>query len=242
MSEEENEVRRIDPATGLPEEFDDDLEIQSLGDGSGDETRSQPDLDDDWTDPGTADARTTAVQRAPDSQPATLLQCKIDRMHLIAKSYGIPNYKRLNKAPLYEAIYAAMSADTDCDSCNGQCHPESHVFPGVTVKSPIRTRGKAKAATPSSTGTAGQSTLNSGNSVHDVLLGNNESNFVPDQETPSAPDVNLREQILAGVASASSTNTEVFLTEEDMATAREAVKQQSAALAATLKENGQKLP
>ena len=172
-----DDVRRVDPATGLPIEYDDDLDNSSS---SSDEQLSE--LDDDLVDTSFLDARS---ERAPDTQPATLIRCNVDRMYLIAKQYGIANFKRMKKAALYNVIFSAMSANTDCDSCNEQCDPSTHVFLGVTVKSPIRTRGKAKTALPSSTGTSGtQPGLNSGSSLHDVLLGNQESNFVPDQDVP----------------------------------------------------------
>ena len=54
MSDLGDEVRRIDPNTGLLAEFEDILETHSSGEGSGDEIGSQPDLDDDYPDNSTA--------------------------------------------------------------------------------------------------------------------------------------------------------------------------------------------
>ena len=141
-------------------EYDDDLDNRSS---SGDEQLSEPELDDDLVDTNVQDVRS---ERAPDTQPATLIRCKVNRMYIIAKQFGIANFKRMKKAALYaDVIFYAMSANTHCDTCNGQCDPSTHVLPGVTVKSPIRTRGKAKTALPSSAGTSGtQPGLKSGSS------------------------------------------------------------------------------
>ena len=233
--------RRVDPITGLPTEFDDEFDNQSV---DSDELVSEPGHVGDLTDYNVQDVPS---ERAPDSQPATLIRCKVERMHIIAKQLGIANYKRLNKAPLYNAIYTAMTENTNCETCNGPCDPSSHVFPGIVDKSPVRTRGKSKSSLPPAVNgpppPAGSSCtqpgLNSGSSVHDVLLGNTESNFVPDLESPPTPDVVLRDAIREGVAaSGSSTTTDSsLLTEDDMAAAREAVKQRTAALTSTMNDN-----
>ena len=72
-----------------------------------------------------------------------------------------------------------------------------------------------------------------------MLLGNHESNFVPNQDVPPTPEVVLRDAIRQGVAASwtSSTPDSSFLTEDDMAAALEAVKQKTAALAATINDN-----
>ena len=134
--------RRVDPITGLPTEFDDEFDNQSV---DSDELVSEPGHVGDLTD---FNVQEVPSERAPDSQPATLIRCKVERMHIIAKQLGIANYKRLNKAPLYNAIYTAMTEKTNCETCNGPCDPSSHVFPGIVDKSPVRTRGKSKSSLP----------------------------------------------------------------------------------------------
>ena len=118
-----DDVRRVNPATGLPMEYDDDLDNRSS---SGDEQLSEPELDNDLVDTNVKDVRS---ERAPDTQPATLIRCKVNRMYIIAKQFGIANFKRMKKAALYDVIFSAMSANTHCDTCNGQCDPSTHVLP-----------------------------------------------------------------------------------------------------------------
>ena len=94
----------------------------------------QDEFADDLSDDGSLSELTEEYPRLPnkcikDAEPALLQNCSVRRMRDIATAFdGIDN--KLQKVPLFKALFDAMSHDQDCNICEGGiCQPRSHVFP-----------------------------------------------------------------------------------------------------------------
>ena len=123
---------------------------------------------------------------AKDTEPASLGEVSADRLRKIATQYNII-YSNEKKHELLELVKDAMMAELECTVCEGQCEPDSHIFPPVLL-------ALAGSVPPAS----GPLSLLSNANNTDAALGENYTPFVDGQISGASQQVNLADTVNNG--------------------------------------------